>query len=90
MNNHYTKFQYKGVKTVGVTDYSNLTLYKNLGQKKCSTPAKMIKYSLNVHKIIGAHLQCVNDYYANLNIKECKFLELQIAPTMSPWMDVLT
>ena len=25
MNNHYAKFEYKGMKTVGVTDYTNLT-----------------------------------------------------------------
>ena len=23
MNNHYAKFEYKGMKTVGVTDYTN-------------------------------------------------------------------
>ena len=25
MNNHYAKFEYKGMKTVGVTDHTNLT-----------------------------------------------------------------
>ena len=25
MNNHYAKFEYKGMKTVGVTDYTNQT-----------------------------------------------------------------
>ena len=25
VNNHYAKFEYKGIKTVGVTDYTNMT-----------------------------------------------------------------
>ena len=48
----------------------------------------------------GAHLQCVNNYYAkfeykemntvrvimqSLNIKECKLLELQITQTRHPY-----
>ena len=34
-NNHYAKFEYKGMKTVGVTDYTNLTPPMHFGRKKC-------------------------------------------------------
>ena len=53
MNNHYAKFEYKGMKTVGVTDYTNLTPPMHFGRKKClsSTPVKnkkiFIKCAIN-------------------------------------------
>ena len=34
-----------------------------------STPAKNGKYLLNVHKMEGAHLQCVNNQYAKFEYK---------------------
>ena len=42
MNNHYAKFEYKGTKSVGVTDYTNQAPPKHFGWKKClsSTPLK--------------------------------------------------
>ena len=42
VNNHYAKFEYKVMNTVGDTDYTNLTQPKHLGKKKClsSTPIK--------------------------------------------------
>ena len=45
VNNHYAKFEYKGMKTVGVTDYTNLTPSMHFGWKKClsSTPVKIEK-----------------------------------------------
>ena len=62
VNNHYAKFEYKGMKTILVTDYTNLTPSTHYGWKKClsSTPVKMRKYLSNVHKIGGAHLKCMN------------------------------
>ena len=33
VNNHYAKFEYKGMKTVGVTDYTNQTPAKHFGLK---------------------------------------------------------
>ena len=41
VNNHYVKFEYKGMKTVGATDYN-----KHFGWQEClsSTPSKMRKY----------------------------------------------
>ena len=67
MNNHYEKFEYKGMKTIGVTDYTNQTPHTHFGWKKCLSPTsvkKMRKYLSNVHKIGGAHLQYVNSHYA--------------------------
>ena len=71
MNNHYAKFEYKGMKTVGVTDYTNLTPPMHFGRKKClsSTPVKMRKFLSNVHKIGGSHHQCVNNHYAKFEYK---------------------
>ena len=31
VNNHYVKYEYKGMKTVGVTDYTNYALPKHFG-----------------------------------------------------------
>ena len=72
MSNHYAKFEYKGMQTVGVTDYTNQTPCKHFREEKCliSTPVKMRKYLSRVHKIGGAHLHCVNNHCENSNIKE--------------------
>ena len=45
MNNHYAKIEYKGMKTVGVTDYTNQTPLHISDGKKClsSTPVKNVK-----------------------------------------------
>ena len=42
VNKHYAKFEYKGIKSVGVTDYINQTPPKPFGWNKClsSTPLK--------------------------------------------------
>ena len=66
VDNHYVKFEYKGTKNVGVTDYTNQTPSKHFGQKmSSSTPLKNEKiYSWNVHKIKGVHQQFVNNHYA--------------------------
>ena len=52
------------MKTLGVTDYTNQAPSKHHGRKNTisSTPVKM--KVLKVHKIGGAHLQCVNSHYA--------------------------
>ena len=46
VNNHYAKFEYKGMKTVGVTDYTNQTPAAHFGWIKClsSTSVQMRKY----------------------------------------------
>ena len=38
MNNHYAKFEYKGMKTVGVADYTNQTPPMHFGWKTCLSP----------------------------------------------------
>ena len=45
MNNHCAKFEYKEMKTIGVTDYTNQTPPMHLGWKKflSSTPVKNVK-----------------------------------------------
>ena len=42
VNNHSAKFEYKGMKSVGVTDYINQTPFKHLGghMSKFNTPQK--------------------------------------------------
>ena len=71
MNNHNTKFEYKGMKTARVTDYTNKTPMKHFRWKKClsSTALKIRKYLLNEHKMEGAHFQCVNNHYAKFKYK---------------------
>ena len=53
VNNHFAKFEYKGINTVGVTDYTNQTPPTHFEWKNClsPTPMKMGKCLSNVHKI---------------------------------------
>ena len=66
-------FEYKGMKTVGVTVYINQTPLSILDGKmsKFNTPQKM-KILINVHKIRSSHLQCVNTHYAKFESKRMK------------------
>ena len=43
MNNHYAKFEYLGMKTVRLTDYTNQTPSKHLNEKNVlsSRPSKI-------------------------------------------------
>ena len=47
VNNHYAKFEYKEMKTVGVTDYTNQAPSKHFWMEKCQVqhPSKSRKYS---------------------------------------------
>ena len=71
VNNHYAKFDYKRMNTVGVTDYTN---WAPLNISK----GKMSKFNThqNVHKIEGAHLQCVNNHYATFEDKGINTVEV--------------
>ena len=72
MTNHYEKFEYKRMNTVEVTYFTNKASPKHLGRKKMSkfnTQTKIEKYLLNVHKMVGAHLQCVYNHYAKFEYK---------------------
>ena len=65
----HTKFEYEGKKTAGVTDYTNQTPPKHVGWIKYlrHTDLKMKgKYLSNVHKIRGAHVQCMNNHYSKI------------------------
>ena len=44
----------------------------------------MRKKSRNVHKIEGAHLKYVNNYYESLNKKECKPFRFKITQNRHP------
>ena len=67
VNNHYAKFEYKGMKTVGVTDYLNQT---HPFRKDTCVSLTLLKNEKIFIKCAqnrgggGAHLQCVNNHYA--------------------------
>ena len=41
VNNHYVKYEYKGMDTVGVTDYTNYAPPKHFGWKNCLSPTPL-------------------------------------------------
>ena len=65
VNNHYAKFEYKGMKLVGVTDYTGITQchHSKSGviMSKFKNSPKYNKILSNVYKIEGAYLQVVNN-----------------------------
>ena len=71
LNNHNAKFEYKGMKTADVTDYTNQTPSKHFERKKClsSRPPKMKKIFMKCAQIGGAHLQYVNNHYDKFEYK---------------------
>ena len=75
VNNYYAKFEYKGMNTLEVTDYTNLAPLKccrrTEGRENClsSTPIKNEKKIKQPHKIVNAYLQCVNNHYAKFEYK---------------------
>ena len=72
VNNHYAKFEYKRMKTVA--DYANRTHLKHFRWENVYVQhqSKMRKYLSNVHKMAGAHLQCVNNHYLKFENREMK------------------
>ena len=77
MNNPFAKFEYKRMKIVEVTYYTNQTPPTHFGWKNVlrSTSVKnekiFIKCAQN-GKMGGAHLQCVNNHYAKFENKKMK------------------
>ena len=72
MRNHLPlKFENEGMKTAGVTDYTNQTHPKHFGWIKYRSPTdlKIRKYLPIVHKLGSAHLQCMNNHYAKFEYK---------------------
>ena len=74
VSNHYAKIEYKRMKTVGVTDYTNRTPLRISDGKNVYVQhlSKMRKYLSNVHKMGGADFQCVNNHCAKFENKEMK------------------
>ena len=73
MNNHYAKFEYKDMNTVEDSYYTNQTPQAFRVEKMSQFKTlKMRKYLSNVHKIKGAHRQCVNNHYAKFEYKGIK------------------
>ena len=75
-NNHYAKFEFKGMKTAGATDYTNQTPPKHFRWKKClqlNTTQKTRKYNVFIkcaqnRRCISA--MCEQSFLQSLNIKE--------------------
>ena len=73
VNNNYTKFEYKGMNTVGVTGYTNQTPSKHFRWKKClsSTPVKNEKKIMKCAKNRRCtSSMCEQIIVQSLNIKE--------------------
>ena len=71
MNNHNTKFEYKGMKTALVTDYTNKTTPKHFGHEKMSkfNSSKNKKIFDKCAQMGGAHHQYVDNHYAKFQYK---------------------
>ena len=50
MNNHYAKFEYKGMKSVWVTDYTDQTPSLHSGQKICLSVTPLKNKKLDIHE----------------------------------------
>ena len=68
------KIEYEGMKTAGVTYFTNQTTTKQFGWIKYLSPTdlKIRKYSSNLH----AHVQCINNQHAKFDYKELEMLKL--------------
>ena len=70
------KFEYKGMQTFKVTDYRKQVSVKH--------PLKMRIYCSSVHKIKGAHLHCMNNYYTKFENKGIKIVGVTDYTNQSP------
>ena len=85
VNNHFAKFEYKRMKSVDVTDYTNLTSPKHFGWNnvRVQHPIKWKKnercktYKLHIYNVWSINIQC-------FNTKEWKLLKLPITKTSHP------
>ena len=73
-NNYYAKFEYKGMKSVLITDYTQITQCKHskggvdLIMSKLNTPKNIIRCAQNIG---CTHVECVNNHnIQSLNMKE--------------------
>ena len=70
-DNHYAKFEYKewiplDFQITQTRHPLSISEGKNVYVQH---PSKIKKYRLNVHKMVGAHLQCVNIHYVKFEYK---------------------
>ena len=74
VNNHYAKFEYKGTKTVGVTDYTNQKPPLHFEWKKNLSPTtvKDEKMFIKCAQNKSAHIQYVTNHYAKFEYKGMK------------------
>ena len=86
VNNHYAKFEYKGMKTVWVTDYTNQTHPKHLGWKKClsSTPIKNEKIFMKCAQNGWCTSSMCEQYHAKFECKGKKMLEVTDYTNQTP------
>ena len=61
VNNHNTKFEYKGMKTAWVTD--NTKAFRMEKMSKFNSPKNM-KMLIKFAQKGEAHVQCINNHYA--------------------------
>ena len=58
-------FEYEGIKTAGVSDYTNQTPNKHFGWVKSPSPTALkIRIFNKYAQKEGAHVQCMNKHYA--------------------------
>ena len=79
-NNHSAKFEYKGMKTVGVTEYTTQTLSKHFEQKKMSK-FKTPKIKNKIFVKWAQNRRCTHSLCKVFYIKELILLELKITQT---------
>ena len=58
--------------------------YHGVLQRSVKNNHEMRKYSSNVHKIGGEHLQCVKNHFTKFEYKGLKLLKLQITQGRHP------
>ena len=76
VNNHNAKFEYIGMKTVGVTEYTNQTPYKHFWTEKClsSTPVKNEKIFMKCAQNRRYTFSICEHSLCKVSIKEMKTL----------------
>ena len=72
MNKYCAKFKYKGMKTVGSFRLHKPDTPYAFRMENNVFVQHQLKYLSNVHKIEGAHFQCVNNHYVKFEFKGMK------------------
>ena len=92
VNNHYAKFEYKGMKSVWDRLHTHYVIQAL--QRWCDVIMSKFKNILsNVHKIQGAHVQCVNNHNGKFEYKGMKtawVTDYTIQALISFWMEKMS